>query len=161
MTDFDDFLKKTEKDLKAAREAAGAKANKDKDQTNRLLASLADEWPRLFSLMEAMTANKKIDGRRFYPSPGLSLLLGEASVHLRSGDRGLGAVPTYQAVYKKRAHDDRPTELPIEVVLDGNEVYWKATGTGYKLPVSTEKLAELLVVHLVKIYKDGQIATLK
>jgi hypothetical protein len=83
------FLKKTDEDLRVARETAQAKARKDADAKRRLLEMVTTVSEQLTPKMKAITSNLQADGKHFTSNAEMSILLGEASVTLfiRNGDQ--------------------------------------------------------------------------
>jgi hypothetical protein len=163
MFNFDDFVKKTEDELKVARESAKTKAETEAQYKSLLTAALKVGWNQLFTEALAFSSDKQVEGKKFFSTGGTtSIMLGEASVSLLEDWSGRGEFQIYKAVYKKTYQDIHSEDAILEPSLDSSkQLLWKAATLETKVPVSTVRLAEALIAKLVSVYKDGQLSSLR
>jgi hypothetical protein len=159
MSNFDDFLKRTEDELKMAREAAKTNAETEAQYNSRLAAALKIGWEQLFKDMNDFCAGKEFDGKKFFPQGTASMMLGSANVSLLTDRSRREVLPIYKAIYKTTYQNIHSEDVILDPDLDGSDLRWKVSAS--KPAVSTEQLAEVLIWRLVEVYKDGQLASLK
>jgi hypothetical protein len=155
MAEFSEFLKKTEAELTSARESAKTKEQVKAAAAARLLNWTNKAWKELFSTMKALSSGSELDGRVFASAPtGGSILLGETSVTLliKSGE--------YKAIFRTGMQETRNTDVLLTPLDEEGNLGWRALGSGRSDLLSTEQLAETLLLKLVTVYKENQIALL-
>lgn len=155
MSDFDDFLKKTDDEITKAKAAAKAKDDAEQDKRSKVQALVKVEWPTLMPTMRSITAGKKLGNQGFFEYGGNGMMLGGSVVSLAEGRKEHTHDHHYTAKFRASEYVSQETEVSLTPNLVGDKLQW--TANGIKGQLSTEQLADELVMKLVAVYKSTQL----
>jgi hypothetical protein len=153
MSSFDDFLKRTDDEIKAQREDKRLKDKEEHERTATLQKITTEEWPKLLPLILAETSEKGLDGTKFVPLiTDRGVALGQISLLLMMSYRK--DFSPYYASYKtfENAEMRELASINLVPVFDGTELKWNADALNPN-SFSTTQLAEALAEKLVNVYK--------
>jgi len=151
MSEFDDFLKKKEEEIKAQREANRVRDEQAvKDSTN--LGRLSPiEWAALPTAIMKETNGKIVDGAQFTSNHEGVVTLGKINLVLTR-------VRSYLATYRTFTPNGLVDldSMQLTPVISGKEpnieLLWNVSSLNYAHPLSTNELAISLTKRLVELY---------
>jgi hypothetical protein len=155
VSDLDEFLKKTDDEITKAKAAAKAKDDAEQDKRSKVLALVKAEWPTLMPTMRSITAGKKLGNQGFFEYGGNGMMLGGSVVSLVEGRKENERDYHYVAKFRASEFVSQETDVSLTPDLVGDKLQW--TANGIKGQLSTEQLANELVIKLVKVYKSTQL----
>ena len=170
MTEFDNFLEKTERILEARRAAVKPVG----DQNQRNLASKADpetlqqlsslEWSKLLVLVMDQTTGKSINKDRFLAYGRTGVMVGKIILMLKPGRNLPNGKLQYYAEYRSSsAYGDviKLAEVIIEPELactsfGEQEITWNTVGLDERRRLASVELAMVLAMKLVDVYQSSK-----
>ena len=170
MTEFDNFLEKTERILEARKAAMKPVDN----QNQRSLPSKADpetlqqlsllEWSKLLVLLMDQTTGKSINKDRFLAYGRTGVMVGKIILMLKPGRNLPNGKLQYFAEYRSSsAYGDviKLAEVIIEPELEctsfgEQEIAWRTVGLDERRRLASVELAMVLAMKLVDVYQSTQ-----
>jgi hypothetical protein len=160
MTDFDDFLKKKDEEIRKKTKDKQAKDAEVKERFATITRLAPIEWAKVLPTVLAVTEGHVIDDKGLFPTPGgSSVTLG--SVHLVLGpsygrSTGTPQPPQYLAEYKTAGELRELARVDIDPHLSETDILWKVSALNQPNPISTLQLADALARKLVEVYQDHE-----
>jgi hypothetical protein len=157
MSKFKEFLRKSESEMKAKKDAEETAAMSKAESESRLANLQKVEWDELATVMKSTIEGEEFDGKPFFWVVPRMVTLGDITLNTLE-PREPYKKPTHEAHYSATALGPRPRVIRLTPKLQIDALRWDAAGLKDSQNISTPDLAEKLIEHLVDLYREIQMS---